>query len=215
MYYFTMVDYFSLGIIIYKMVLGRHPIIAVKDNEEQIRKKIIEMNPHYPRGMNPNLRDLLVRLLWKDQDGQKQQVCDIRSRPFFKTIDWAEVEGRMCRTPSESGPICLQPSNNNMHLNEFINCMDQEAPISPEHQEYFTGFSYMSDSLMMSPMDFFSPSSPKNQEQLNPMPMPYKEAHEKPIGRKKNRNWINCNNENKSQKQLSLKSSSWPILGNN
>lgn len=57
-----MVDYFSLGIIIYKMVLGRHPIIAVKDNEEQIRKKIIEMNPHYPRGMNPNLRDLLVRV---------------------------------------------------------------------------------------------------------------------------------------------------------
>ncbi|XP_073453726.1 protein kinase C delta type-like [Aquarana catesbeiana] len=147
--YFTMVDYFSLGIIIYMMALGKHPFIAVKDNEEQIRKKIIEMNPQYPRGMNHNLRNLLTRLLWKDQDGRKQQVCDIRSHPFFKTINWAEVEGRMSRTPSESGPICLQPSNNSMHLNECINCMDQEAPKSPEHQEYFTGFSYMRDSLMI------------------------------------------------------------------
>ncbi|XP_073488843.1 uncharacterized protein [Aquarana catesbeiana] len=104
-----------------------------------------------------------LQLLWKDQEGRNHLVSDIRSHPFFKTIDWAELEGRKSDEPPESEPIYEEPSNNSMPLNEFIKTLDREAPISPYEQEYFTGFSYMSDSLMMSPMELFSPppSSPE------------------------------------------------------
>ncbi|XP_077341200.1 uncharacterized protein LOC143986668 [Lithobates pipiens] len=103
-----------------------------------------------------------LQLLWKDQEERNHLVSDIRNNPFFKTIDWAELE-RKKAMPPKSEPICEEPSNNSMPLNEYINYLAWEAPISRYEQEYFTGFSYMSDSLKMSPMDLFShpPLSPE------------------------------------------------------
>ncbi|XP_077313700.1 uncharacterized protein LOC143934182 [Lithobates pipiens] len=143
-------------------------------------------------------------LLWKDQEGRNHLVSDIRSHRFFKTIDWAELEGRKPRITSESEPICEEPSNNNMPLNSCINYLDREAPLSPKEQEYFTGFSYMSDSLMMSPMDLLSPppSLPKNQE-AHKLEEPEKKPH-----------FTDCSDKSEHQKVEPMDGSSLLPLNN-
>lgn len=60
-----MVDYFSLGVIVYEMAFAQHPFFTSTDNWEQVKKKIIEMEPDCEEGMDPDLHNLLVRVSYR------------------------------------------------------------------------------------------------------------------------------------------------------
>lgn len=64
--YFSMVDYFSLGVIVYEMAFGKHPFITSTDDWEQIKMKMIYMEPDFEEGMDPDLHNLLVRVSYRE-----------------------------------------------------------------------------------------------------------------------------------------------------
>lgn len=57
--YFGAADYFSLGIIVYKMAFGRHPFLTGRESAEEEVKIVTTREPHYPDSMNPYLRDVI------------------------------------------------------------------------------------------------------------------------------------------------------------
>ncbi|OCU00856.1 hypothetical protein XELAEV_18006633mg [Xenopus laevis] len=76
------IDWWSLGLTIYKMANGSHPFLSKFTNA------ILYKEPCIPKWLNKELQDLLRQLLTKDP---KKRLCcngNIGEHPFFHFIDW-------------------------------------------------------------------------------------------------------------------------------
>ncbi|CAI9598628.1 unnamed protein product [Staurois parvus] len=88
--YYYPADYFSFGIIVYEMALGEHPFYTGQETEKQLVTSMYTKEPYFLRHLNFYLQELLLRLLRLDQEQRAHLVCNLRSHPFFKGIDWEE-----------------------------------------------------------------------------------------------------------------------------
>ncbi|XP_040207573.1 protein kinase C delta type-like [Rana temporaria] len=82
------VDYFAFGLTVYEMATGR-----------SVMKAIFTCQPSYSSKMNPDLKDLFERLVCKDQENRRRLVRNLRSHPFFQSINWLELEEGKARSP--------------------------------------------------------------------------------------------------------------------
>ncbi|XP_072282952.1 protein kinase C delta type-like [Pyxicephalus adspersus] len=142
--YDTTADYFSLGEMIYEIALGRHPFLPVgneADDDIVIMTEIMNSKPDYPRSMDPDLRDLLERLLEVSPKDRQKKIKHLRSHPYFKTIDWASIEATVpCQLPSS-------PPSETINVATFINIKDEDSDITSREQKLFRHFSYVGKSL--------------------------------------------------------------------
>ncbi|XP_077349929.1 protein kinase C delta type-like [Lithobates pipiens] len=92
--YYTLVDYFSLGIIVYQMAVGKHPFWKGQKTPREILRALLSVNVYYPPQINPHLCDLIKRLLQIEQERRNIQVRDLRRHLFFKNFDWAKIQNR-------------------------------------------------------------------------------------------------------------------------
>ncbi|XP_040208423.1 rhodopsin kinase GRK1-like [Rana temporaria] len=92
--YFTVADYFSLGIIVYEMALVIPPYYSRQKTKKELLTTILTKKVYYPLEFNRHLRDLIEKLLHLDQEKRKDLVKDLRGHPFFKKINWAKLEKR-------------------------------------------------------------------------------------------------------------------------
>ncbi|XP_073454230.1 protein kinase C theta type-like [Aquarana catesbeiana] len=145
--YFTSVDYFSLGLIVYQMIFGRHPFYTHKQTLRNIMLSILNMEPHYPVNMDYNLQDLLTRLLCKDQEERTELVSDIRHHKYFEEIDWTDLEKGKATSPLASGSMNKKPIYRRMKMKKFMTKVDRDRPIKAKYQKNFNGFSYMRESM--------------------------------------------------------------------
>jgi len=96
------VDWWALGILIYEMILGYPPFY---DNSPmRIYEKIIEGRISFPEWIPPDVKDIVQQLCNKDLSARlgnmKGGGYEVMRHPFFKGIDWRELERQV-----QEGPV--------------------------------------------------------------------------------------------------------------
>ncbi|PAA57640.1 hypothetical protein BOX15_Mlig031448g1, partial [Macrostomum lignano] len=93
--YSSNVDFWSLGVIMYEMLIGFPPFCS-NGPQETYRKvmawrETLVFPPETP--ISKNARDLVTRLCC-DQDQRLSDVASIKSQPFFAGVDWENIRER-------------------------------------------------------------------------------------------------------------------------
>nr|KAG5705302.1 hypothetical protein BaRGS_010753 [Batillaria attramentaria] len=97
------VDWWSMGVVLYRMLTGLYPFDARRD-PDLVEKKILTEEPDYSHISNFTAQDLIMAWLKKTQCerlgyGDTEEE-DIRGHAFFSTIDWEELRTRHTEPPS-------------------------------------------------------------------------------------------------------------------
>ena len=95
-------DWWSYGILMYEMFFGIPPFFC--DNQEKMYQLITRAELRFPKKIiiSDNAKDLLQKLLIKDQDerlGSKSGFNEIKAHPFFKGFDFDALEHRKLEAP--------------------------------------------------------------------------------------------------------------------
>jgi len=148
------VDWWGLGIVMYEMMIGRLPFY--NQNTDTMFGNILVEDVRFPRNVNISgeCRELLLGLLVKDParrlGGGPSDAQEIKSHPFFDSIDWPSLEQK--KIPPPFKPQVLSETDTRNFDIEFtgesveLTPPDQDDPSEfatiSEVAESFSQFSY-------------------------------------------------------------------------
>ncbi|KAI8099682.1 kinase-like domain-containing protein [Halteromyces radiatus] len=99
--YTRSVDWWSLGVLIYEMLVGRPPF--EDENPVNLYEKILDCRIDWPEDFNPVIKDLLLGLLTPDVEkrygADLTNDRDIKQHPWFASIDFDLVFQRQMVPP--------------------------------------------------------------------------------------------------------------------
>ncbi|XP_036388792.1 protein kinase C, delta a isoform X1 [Megalops cyprinoides] len=142
------VDWWSFGVLVYEMLIGQSPFHG--DDEDELFESIRMDMPHYPRWITKESKDLLEKLFERDPTRRLGVIGNIRSHPFFKTINWVALERREVDPPFK--PKVKAPNDCSNFDREFLS----EKPrlshsdknfIDSMDQTAFAGFSFINPKM--------------------------------------------------------------------
>ncbi|KAM9758779.1 protein kinase C delta type-like [Menidia menidia] len=142
------VDWWSFGVLVYEMLIGQSPFQG--DDEDELFESIRSDVPHYPRWITKESKSLMEQLFEREPTRRLGVVGDIRAQPFFKTINWSELEKRQVDPPFK--PKVKSPSDCSNFDREFLNekpRLSQATKILVDSidQSAFDGFSFVNPKL--------------------------------------------------------------------
>jgi len=136
--YTRAVDYWSLGILIYEMLVGKPPFTSENRNISQIEKLILINKPLYPSSLEKDAVDLIHRLL-ESNPRKRLQFEEIKNHEFFKGIDWEGLATMKMEPPIPIDKI--RPRKSNKFGEALLRDDDMDANIT---FNYLPGISYNS-----------------------------------------------------------------------
>lgn len=162
--YTKMVDFWSLGVLIFEMCCGWSPFYA--DNTQQMYKNIAFGKVRFPKEvLSPEGRSFVKGLLNRNPKHRLGSVGDareLRAHVFFADIDWDLLKKKNIPPPfkphltSETDTSNFDPEFTNESTSILKKNMDlASTPLSPGIQANFKGFTYVDDSTIE---DHFSKS---------------------------------------------------------
>lgn len=91
--YTRMVDIYSLGALLYEMLIGLPPLFD--EDRTQLYDKLLTMEPDIPTHLSDDAQDLLLKILKKNPDeriGNERGAVEIMEHPFCKNVDFDALE---------------------------------------------------------------------------------------------------------------------------
>lgn len=155
--YTKMVDFWSLGVLIFEMCCGWSPFYA--DNTQQMYKNIAFGKVRFPKEvLSPEGRSFVKGLLNRNPKhrlGAINDARELKAHPFFQDIDWNLLKAKNIPPPfkphlsSETDTSNFDPEFTNESTSVLRKHMDMAStPLSPGIQANFKGFTYVDDSAM-------------------------------------------------------------------
>lgn len=155
--YTKMVDFWSLGVLIFEMCCGWSPFYA--DNTQQMYKNIAFGKVRFPKEvLSPEGRSFVKGLLNRNPKHRLGAVGDakeLREHEFFNDINWQNLREK--RIPPPFVPHIANELDTSNFDPEFTNAstsainrqlMMGTTPLSQAVQENFKGFTYVDESTM-------------------------------------------------------------------
>ncbi|QLQ79998.1 hypothetical protein HG537_0C06470 [Torulaspora globosa] len=155
--YTKMVDFWSLGVLIFEMCCGWSPFFA--EDNQKMYQKIAFGKVKFPRDvLSPEGRSFVKGLLNRNPRHRLGAIDDgreLRAHPFFADIDWDALRDKKIPPPfkphlssetdtSNFDPEFTQASTSFMNKHQPI----AATPLSPGMQAKFAGFTFVDESAM-------------------------------------------------------------------
>ena len=162
--YTTMVDFWSLGVLVFEMCCGWSPFYA--DDTQQMYKNIAFGKVRFPRdALSTEGRSFVKGLLNRNPKhrlGAKNDAEELKSHAFFADTDWNALMNKMVVPPfkpklksvldtSNFDPEFTNALQNSSSLNAraaalAAGAMPASTPLSPGMQANFKGFTFVDES---------------------------------------------------------------------
>ncbi|EGV61913.1 Serine/threonine-protein kinase [Yamadazyma tenuis] len=155
--YTKMVDFWSLGVLIFEMCCGWSPFYA--ENTQQMYKNIAFGKVRFPKEILSSEGRLFVKRLLnrnpKHRLGSLNDARELKAHPFFHDIDWELLKNKTIPPPfkphltSELDTSNFDPEFTNESTSVLKKQMEMAStPLSPGIQANFKGFTYVDASAM-------------------------------------------------------------------
>ncbi|KAE8583450.1 hypothetical protein XENTR_v10020520 [Xenopus tropicalis] len=137
------VDWWAFGIILCTMATGKSPFYSGTKLDCLVHS-VTRTKPCYPEGLSTEAMKLLDEVLEKDPERRLGTRGDIRSHPFFNSIDWADLES--LKAPSPWKPEGLSEKDFGDYKEPLLCLEDQKRMFSSRKPVILQEFSYVSSS---------------------------------------------------------------------
>ncbi|RKP23074.1 kinase-like domain-containing protein [Syncephalis pseudoplumigaleata] len=143
--YTKVVDWWTLGVLLYEMLTGLPPFYD--ENTNEMYRKILQDELRFPEEIGLAARSLLTGLLNRDPSRRLgvHGAEEIRSHPFFAEIDWNKLLAKKYQPPFK--PSVSSATDTTNFDAEFTNeppedSVVTESQLSQTIQDHFIGFTY-------------------------------------------------------------------------
>ncbi|CAN2387438.1 Protein kinase C, partial [Pristimantis euphronides] len=92
------VDYFAIGVILYKLLQFHPPFTG--SSLEEIALSIIYDRPHFPDNMPYYTMDIIERLLCKNQFQRLGVNGNVTEHPYFSNVIWEDIQLKRVKPPA-------------------------------------------------------------------------------------------------------------------
>jgi len=159
--YTKMVDFWSLGVLVFEMCCGWSPFFA--EDQQQMYKNIVYAKVRFPReALSLEGRNFVKGLLNrnpKNRLGARGDAKELKDHPFFADVDWDALLKKNVIPPfkptlhSETDTSYFDPQFTDELINGSLArtqaaAMLNSTPLSPGMQENFRGFTFVNESSM-------------------------------------------------------------------
>lgn len=128
--YTSSCDWWSLGVIMYEMLIGYPPFCS--ENPQETYRKVMNWRetlifpPEFP--ISTEAKDLIQKLC-RDAEHRLNSVDEIKTQPFFRGFDWDHIRDRPAAIPIE-----IKSIDDTSNFDEFPD-VDLKWPVSAQKQE--------------------------------------------------------------------------------